>query len=113
MLTDYLKPEYAESQEAREIALQFSNLNPLWTMVLRVPVEHGDNVTRFLKRAVKPEYTFNRRTGGGPRHDGMALTCLRRDATYFKYYFNKKRTPQVTVQPVVQPKYCQCCGQKL
>ena len=113
MLSDYLKPEYANSPEAKEIHELFANTNPNFRMVLRVPVDVGDAVTRFLKRAVKPEYSFNRRTGGGKRNDSMALTCLRKDATYFKYYFDKKRTPHVTVKPVVQPKYCQCCGAAL
>jgi len=113
MLSDYLKPEFVGTQEATEIEMLYKNLNPEYRMVLRVPVDVGDAITRFLKRAVKPEYTFNRRTGGGPRRDGMALTCLRRDATYFKYYFDKKRAPHVTVTPAPQPKYCQCCGHKL
>ena len=91
MLKNYLKPRYAESQEAREIMLLYSNLNPLWKMILRVPVEEGDRVTAFLKKAVKPEYRFNRRTGGGKRSDGMHLTCLRKDATFFKYYFDIRK----------------------
>ena len=92
MLKNFLKSEYQESEEAREIALLYSNDNPLWRMVLRVPVDAGDRVTAFLKRAVKPEYRFHRRTGGGTRKGScMDLTCLRKDATFFKYYFDIRK----------------------
>ena len=110
-LQDYLKPEYANSQEAREIALLYSNLNPQWRMTLRVPVEVGDAITRFLKKAVKPEYHFHRRTGGGRRSDAMDLTCLRKDATFFKYYFNKRYIN--SPKPVFVIQHCHACGQRV
>jgi len=93
MLSDYLKPEFVGTKEATEINMLFQNLKPNCRMVLRVPMAEGDRVTRFLKRAVKPEYIFHRRAGGGKRYDGMALTCLVENATYFKYYFDRKQTP--------------------
>jgi hypothetical protein len=108
MLTDYLKPEFVGTKEATEINMLFQNLNKNWRMVLRVPVAEGERVTRFLKRAVKSEYTFHRRTGGGKRSGCMDLTCLRKDATYFKYYFNNKQ-PAYPVR-LIKPTVCPTCG---
>lgn len=88
-ILNYLKPEYVDLSFTRYIAEKFKNTKPNCRMVLRVPVEHGDMVTEFLRHAVKPEYRFHRRTGG-KRSDGMALTCLRKDATFFKFYVDKR-----------------------
>ena len=110
MLTDYLKPEFVGTKEATEIEMLFKNLNPNWRMVLRVPVAEGERVTRFLRQATKPEYSFHRRTGGGKRSDMMDLTCLRKDATFFKYYFNNRNPayPVTLIKPVAA---CPTCGQ--
>jgi len=89
-LRDFLKPEYKDSLEAREVELLYGNLNKEWRMTLRVPVEVGDAITRFLKKATDPAYRWHRRTGGGKRNDAMDLTCLRKDATFFKFYFDKR-----------------------
>lgn len=106
-LKDFLKPEFVGTTEATEINMLFKNLKLNCRMVLRVPVTEGDRVTRFLKRAVKPEYTFHRRTGGG-----SAQTILRKDATYFKYYFNNKQPPYpVTLIKKSRPTHCHTCGQ--
>lgn len=111
MFTKYLKPEYTNSPEALEIAKLFGNTNTKYSMSLRVPVEFGDAITRFLKKAIDPKYSFNRRTGGGTRAaSSMRLTCLRKDDTYFKYYFAKKHKKQPPMPPVTLPGR-QCCGQ--
>lgn len=112
MLSDYLKPEFVGTKEATEINMLFQNLNKNWRMVLRVSVAEGERVTRFLKRAVKPEYTFHRRTGGGKRSDAQALTCLRKDATFFKYYFNNKQPayPVILIGKPAPIAVCPTCG---
>jgi hypothetical protein len=89
-LQDYLKPEYKNTVEAREVELLYGNLNKDWRMTLRVPVDMGDAITNWLKRVVDPAYRFHRRTGGGKRVHCMDLSCLRKDATFFKFYFDKK-----------------------
>jgi len=105
MLSDYLKPEYKDTDVARVIA-KFQNTNPAYRMVLRVPVAYADTVTAFLKRSVSDNYTFHRRAGGGVRRDSMALTCRVADATYFKFYFDK-------VNVSGTPARCAHCGQLL
>lgn len=110
MLSKYLKPEYKDTVPAR-IAAKFENTNLAHRMTLRVPAGHERSVTHFLKRAVSPEYRFHRRAGGGPRHDSMDLTCRVEDATFFKYYFDRK-VPKVV--SALQPKrHCSTCGQTL
>ena len=111
MLKDYLKPEYVNSPEAQEIHNLFADTNPDIRAMLRVPVDVGDAVTRFLKRAVDPKYRFFRRNNG-PRYDSMYQTCLRKDTIEFRYYFEVKKMP-VKTHVSVQPKYCRCCGGRI
>ncbi len=106
MLSDYLKDEHKNTVPAR-IAAKFQNTNTTFRMTLRVPAGYERSVTAFLRRAVSNEYTFHRRAGGGPRRDCLGLTCKVEDATFFKYYFDKKKTP---VQPLP---HCSTCGQLL
>jgi len=89
MLSDYLNDKFIGSTVAKIIA-SFQNTNPRYRMVLRVPARFADNVTLFLRRAIKPEYRFFRRAGGGPRRDPQQLTCKVADATYFKFYIERK-----------------------
>jgi len=115
MLKDYLKPEFVGTNEATEIQMLFSNLKPNCRMVLRVPEADGDRVTKFLRRAVRSEYRFHRRNGGGKRYDSQQLTCLRKDATYFRYYIDKRyNTRPVPMDNGRLPSpRCTTCGQKL
>lgn len=88
-MRDFLKAEYRDLSFTKYLMAKFANTKPNCRMILRVPVEHGDMVTEFLRHAINPAYRFHRRTGG-TRSDTQALTCLRKDATFFKYYVDKR-----------------------
>jgi hypothetical protein len=108
-LREYLKPEYKNALEVQEIEAMFQNCGE-HRFILRVSVDVGDAVTRFLKRAIDPMYYFYRKTGGGTRLTSSTRgTCLRKDATHFRYYIYAKR-PNVVYTNI---KYCSMCGRTL
>jgi len=111
MLKDYLKPEYRDTPEAATIAAMFEVTDKKLRMTLKVPADVGDAITRFLKKATDPAYRFHRRTGGGRRSDAQYLTCLRKDATFFKFYFNKRYVRPAVPNFVVH--HCHACGQRI
>jgi len=119
MIGYYLKPEFVDTKEAKEIDDNFWNWNTDWALLFKVPVDDGDRITAFLRRAVKPNYMFHRRTGGGKRYDSQRLTVRRADATYFKYYIRRRPKPEPVVPTITMfvprpalPR-CSCCGQLL